>query len=247
MFKISSTKRLLKKIRSIIYGILHAGVERKCPLCGKRYSRFGKGGVEKRDDAQCLNCGSLERHRFLWLYLERKMGLNEKNNLSVLHFAPEKYLEKRLRGVSGSYITADIEGDDIDIKVDITSTPFEKDTFDLILCSHVLEHVHDDRKALKELLRILTPAGTALIIIPIERERTFEDPTITKPADRLRIFGQEDHVRIYGVDFIDRLAEAGFDVKSYLPKDLFNEAEQIKYGIKNESDWLYVCGKKNSL
>jgi SAM-dependent methyltransferase len=236
-------KNILKKLRAVIYGITHTGNERECPLCGTRYKKFGRGGVEKRDDAQCMNCGSLERHRFLWLYLQREMKINEQRNLNVLHFAPEKYLENKLRANSNHYITADIEGDDVDIKVDITNTPFEKETFDLILCSHVLEHVNDDRKALKELLRIVNTNGKVLIIIPVERETTFEDPSITEPEARLKIFGQRDHVRIYGEDFINRLIESGFEVLTYLPKDLFSEAEQIKYGINIESDRLYVCSK----
>lgn len=243
MFKTSLIKNILRKFRAVIYGISHTGNERECPLCGKHYNKFGRGGVEKRDDAQCMNCGSLERHRFLWLFLKLEMKIMTQNDLSILHFAPEKYLENKLRKISDKYITADIEGDDVDIKVDITNTPFEKETFKLILCSHVLEHVNDDRKALKELLRILKPDGTALIIIPVERESTFEDSSVTDPEERLKIFGQRDHVRIYGEDFINRLIESGFKVKTYLPKDLFSEDEQIKYGIKIESDRLYICSK----
>ncbi len=230
-------------MRAFIFGITHSGNERECPLCGTSYSKFGRGGVERRDDAQCVNCGALERHRFLWLYLQREMKINEQRNLNVLHFAPEKYLENKLRMIFNHYITADIGGDDVDIKVDITNTPFEKETFDLILCSHVLEHVNNDRKALMELFTILKPDGRALIIIPVEREKTFEDPSVTDPDERQRIFGQKDHVRIYGKDFIERLKETGFRVNSFLPKDLFNDDDLIKYGIMIESDVLYLCIK----
>lgn len=243
MFRVEPIKNILKKIRSVIYRITHAGNERECPLCGTHYSRFGKGGVEKRDDAQCMNCGSLERHRFLWLYLQRDFNIVQQKNLSVIHFAPEKYLENKLRRLSRQYITADLEGNNIDVRIDITDTPFNNHSFDLILCSHVLEHVNDDSKALKELLRILKPDGKALIIIPVEREITFEDPSVTEPAERLRIFGQRDHVRIYGADFINRLIKSGFKVKTYLPNDIFSEDQQIKYGIKIESDRLYICSK----
>lgn len=243
MLRAEAIKNILKKFRALVYRVTHPGNERECPLCGKHYNKFGRGGVKKRDDAQCMNCGSLERHRFLWLYLQHKMKITQQKNLSVLHFAPEKHLEHKLREISNHYISADIEGDDVDIKVDIANTPFEKETFKLILCSHVLEHVNDDRKALKELLRILKPDGTALIIIPVERESTFEDSSIIEPEERLKIFGQRDHVRIYGEDFINRLIESGFKVKTYLPKDLFIENEQIKYGIKIESDRLYICKK----
>jgi len=243
MFRAESIKNILKKIRSVIYRITHAGNERECPLCGAHYSRFGKGGVEKRDDAQCMNCGSLERHRFLWLYLLSEYNIAQQKNLSVLHFAPEKYLEYKLRKLSRQFITADLEGNKVDLRIDITDTPFNDHSFDLILCSHVLEHVNNDRKALSELLRILKADGKALIIIPVERETTFEDPSVTEPEERLKIFGQRDHVRIYGADFINRLIESGFKVKTYLPKDIFSEDEQIKYGIKIESDRLYICSK----
>lgn len=243
MLRAEPIKYILKKIRSVIYLITHAGNERECPLCGANYSRFGKGGVEKRDDAQCMNCGSLERHRFLWLYLQREMNIGQQKNLAVLHLAPEKYLEYKLRKLSWKYVTADLEGNNVDLRIDITDTPFEKHSFDLILCSHVLEHVNNDRKALIEILRILKADGKALIIIPVERESTFEDPSVTEPEERLKIFGQLDHVRIYGADFINKLIESGFKVKTYLPKDLFSEDEQIKYGIKIESDRLYICSK----
>lgn len=241
MSKSLISKNILKRIRSFIYGISHSGDERECPLCGKYYNKFGRGGVEKREDAQCMHCGSLERHRFIWLFLQLEMKILNQNDLSILHFAPEKYLENKLRQISNYYITADIGGDDVDIKIDITNIPFENETFKLILCSHVLEHVNDDRKALKELFRVLKPGGTALIIIPVEREITYENPSVTEPEQRLKIFGQKDHVRIYGKDFINKVNETGFDVKSYLPKDLFNDEELIRYGIKIESDILFLC------
>lgn len=243
MSNISNIQKLLKRFRAIIYGILFSGDERLCPLCGKNYKKFGKGGVEKREDSQCMNCGSLERHRFLWLFLERETRTKSSKNISTLHIAPEECLEKHLRKYSREYITSDIEGKNVDIKIDIRNIPFEDETYDLILCSHVLEHVDDDRKALREFLRILKKDGTALILIPVEREKTYEDFTITDPEERLKIFGQKDHVRIYGEDFIERVKETGFLVSSFQPKDLFNENEQIKYGIKIESDRLYVCKK----
>lgn len=236
-------KNIFKKIRSMLYGIIFSGDDRICPLCGHRYRKFGKGGVEKREDAQCMNCGSLERHRFLWLYLKEKLQIDLIDNLSILHFAPERYLEQKLRTISKFYLTADLEGKSVDVKMDIAKIPFENNSFNLILCSHVLEHVDDDRKALKELLRILRLNGTALIIIPVERKNTYEDPSIKDPEERQKVFGQKDHVRIYGEDFIERITEAGFSVNNYQSKDLFSECDQIKYGIKIESDRLYVCKK----
>lgn len=243
MLKAEVIKKTYRKSRAFIYGLTHRGNGRECPLCGQNYSRFGPGGLEKRDDAQCMNCGSLERHRFLWLYLQCEIKITQQKNLSVLHFAPEKYLANKLQKFSHQYVTGDLAEKNVDVRTDITNTPFLNNSFDLILCSHVLEHVTDDRKALSELFRIVKDDGKILIIIPVERENTFEDPSVTEPDERLKIFGQRDHVRIYGEDFIDRLIESGFEVNNYLPKDLFSENEQIKYGIKIDSDRLYICSK----
>ena len=98
------------------------------------------------------------------------------------------------------------------IKIDITDIKFQNNTFDCILCSHVLEHILDDNKAIRELYRVLKPNGWAILQVPILREKTFEDPNIQTPEERLKYFGQEDHVRIYGLDYKDRLENAGFKV-----------------------------------
>lgn len=153
----------------------------------------------------------------------------------VLHFAPEEIFQKQFSRMPNlEYRSADLDSPLATDRVDITAMAYEDAAFDVILCSHVLEHVRDDRKALRELHRVLRPGGWAILQVPLDakRERTYEDPTITDPAERRRAFGQEDHLRIYGQDYRDRLVEAGFRVTQddwvrRLPRDLI-ETHRLK-------------------
>jgi SAM-dependent methyltransferase len=162
----------------------------------------------------CPVCHSLERHRALWLYLQDQTCLFTEN-LHVLHFAPEEAFRRALADLPNlNYVTADIEPGQAMLAIDITQIPFASGTFDVILCNHVLEHVPDDRRAIGELYRVLKHGGWAILQSPVDtqRERTFEDPTITSPQERERLFGQNDHVRVYGRDYKARLESAGFAV-----------------------------------
>jgi ubiquinone/menaquinone biosynthesis C-methylase UbiE len=162
------------------------------------------------------------------------MAKTSKNKISNLtHFCPccGQYCSNL------DYVTADLNDSSVDMKVDITNIPYADNSFDIILCSHVLEHVTDDRTAIHELFRILKPGGWAFLAVPIsDREKTFEDPNITSAKDRLRYFWQEDHVRLYGLDYKNRLEEAGFNVKAVKVGELFKKLspKQIeKYGLDN--------------
>jgi SAM-dependent methyltransferase len=151
----------------------------------------------------------------LWLYLQQRTNLFS-TPLKVLHFAPEFALQRRFRQCSNlDYISADLSEPEAMQKMDITAIPSANQTFDVILCSHVLEHIPDDRQAMRELHRVLKPGGWAILLVPIDmrREQTFEDPTVTDPQERLRLFEQTDHVRIYGRDYVQRLEQAGFMVR----------------------------------
>jgi SAM-dependent methyltransferase len=135
--------------------------------------------------------------------------------MSLLHLAPEHSIERLLRGLPQlAYTTADIASPLADERFDITAIPRADESFDAIICSHVLEHVDDDRAAMRELRRVLRPGGWAIVMVPVDdtRAETYEDPTITEPAERRRAFHQEDHVRVYGRDFPERLRAAGFEV-----------------------------------
>ncbi len=168
-----------------------------------------------RANVICPRCESHDRHRAIWLYLKHRTDLFE-SPLAVLHFAPEAFFQERLRAQRNlDYLSADLDSPLAMRHFDITDIPFPDRSFDVILCSHVLEHVDDDRRAMGELLRILRPGGWALVLVPIDyrREETYDDPAITAPEDREREFWQDDHVRLYGRDFAARLREAGFQVE----------------------------------
>ena len=186
----------------------------------------------RRPDAQCPRCGALERHRLLWLYLERATGL-ARGGLTVLHVAPEPVLSERLASIPGlRVVTIDLESPLARVRADLTRLPFRDRVFDVALCLHVLEHVLDDRAAMRELLRVLAPGGFGILQSPFDpaRERTFEDASVTTPAERERVFGQRDHVRIYGRDYTARLREAGFEV------------EEIDYGRSLRPDEIRRFG-----
>ena len=221
------------------------GRGRHCPICNESFRKFGACGNPKRKDAFCYNCGSLERHRLVWLYLKRMTDLFDERSKSMLHVAPEFCFEKMFKKHLGQgYISADIKNPRAIVKLDVTDIHFPNETFDVIYCSHVLEHVPEDKKALKEFNRVLKSDGWAILLVPIKPnlKQTFEDPSVTDPAERLRLFGQEDHVRLYGQDFVERVREANFSVKVIKPADFLSEEEIELMGIKT-TDEIYYCTK----
>lgn len=165
----------------------------------------------------------------------------------MLHVAPEPCLEPRLRERLGEgYLTADLHDPDAMLRIDVTDIDRDDESFDVILCSHVLEHVEDDRVAMRELRRVLRGAGWAILLVPITAGRTREDPTIVDPAERLRAFGQEDHVRRYGPDYADRLREAGFRVDVTRIADLVEEEGAVRMGLTPAAGEIYFCTRSGS-
>ena len=211
-------------------------------MCDSSVSRFVEAGVNAlRPDARCPICGSEERQRLAWVYAAERAGLGDGSRKRVLHMAPSLCLERRLsRMPEVDYVPADLEPKRGQQKADVTDLPFADDSFDIVWCSHVLEHVVDDATGMRELLRVLVPAGHAIIQVPVSAERTLEDPSVTEPADRLRLYGQTDHVRRYGPDVADRLREAGFVVEPLGPSDLLVEAERTRVAVP-EDDIVYAC------
>jgi SAM-dependent methyltransferase len=194
-----------------------------CPLCTKSAEQFVALGAPNR---RCPTCGSLERHRFLWHFLLHNTNFLDGASKSLLHIAPEEMLEVLFRNVPGiEYLSADLFSPNAMVRMDITAIDYPDDSFDIIYCSHVLEHVQEDRKAMREFKRVLRPEGACLIQVPVYGEPTKEDPTVTSPEERLRLFGQEDHVRKYGADIEDRLVESGFEVTKLVAGDTLGEAE----------------------
>ena len=158
---------------------------------------------------------SLERHRLLWLFLTNDTPFFT-TKLKVLHFAPEQAFYKRFRKQDNlEYVTTDLNSPLADVKADICNLPFDDESFDVILCNHVLEHIPDDKRAMEELYRIMKPGGWGVFQIPqdLNRTTTFEDDSITDKKERARIFGQYDHVRIYGRDYFNKLRAVGFHVE----------------------------------
>lgn len=187
------------------------------PIDGKSYRKFLPYGYEVvRPNVLAPGTLSLERHRLFWLYLTQETDFFSKPQ-RVLHFAPEQAFLKRFRKLAHiDYVTTDLESPIADVKADICNLPFEDGSFDTIICNHVLEHIPDDAKAMQELHRVLKPGGTAIVQVPYQKERqtTFEDDSITDPKERARIFGQYDHVRVYGMDYFDKLKSVGFTVEA---------------------------------
>lgn len=230
-----------------VAGFLYKGRGRECPVCGSKYRRFMPYGyVNARPDALCPHCLSLERHRLLWLYLVRETDLLT-TFPKTLHIAPEvclmRHLRKHFASHPGQYVTADLESPLAELHFDIQAIPLADDYAEVIFCNHILEHVADDRQALRELHRILRPGGWGVLLSPVDlsRAETFEDDTVTDPAERTRIFGQYDHRRIYGRDYADRLREGGFRVEEIDYAARFTPAERQRYGLP--ADHLYVVRK----
>ena len=183
------------------------------PIDEKSFRTFLSYGYEiQRPNVLSPSTLSLERHRLLWIYLKNETNFFSAP-LKVLHFAPEQAFYKRFRSLPNlDYTTTDLNSPLADVKADICDLPFDDNSFDVILCNHVLEHIPDDHKAMSELYRIMKPGGWGIFQIPqdIRRESTFEDDSITDPVERAKIFGQYDHVRVYGKDYFDKLSSVGF-------------------------------------
>jgi SAM-dependent methyltransferase len=187
------------------------------PIDGKSYRRFLPYGYAKvRDNVLAPGTLSLERHRLFWLYLKNETTFFSAP-LRVLHFAPEQaFVQKFKKQKNLTYTTTDLNSPIADVKADICDLPFKDNSFDFIICNHVLEHIPDDIKAMQELYRVLAPSGTAIVQVPYDakREITFEDNTITDQSERTRIFGQYDHLRVYGMDYFKKLSSIGFNVNA---------------------------------
>ncbi len=240
------TKFLLNKIprpllirlsiffRPLIY-LFFKGSKFTDPIDGKSYRKFLPYGYGKqRENALSPGTLSLERHRQMWLYLQNETVFFIKN-YKVLHIAPEQeFLRKFKKMKNLDYISADLFSPIVDVKADILDLPFEDESFDVIFCNHVLEHIEDDRKAMSELFRVMKKGGWGILQVPMKNslEKTYEDFTITEPEERQKLFGQYDHVRWYGMDYFERLQSVGFktDINFYSKK--FSSKEIKKFGLR---------------
>jgi SAM-dependent methyltransferase len=223
--------------------VLYAGNSVLCPVCNKTFRKFlPYGRINPRPNALCPSCQALERHRLIWLYLQNETQFFQKPQ-RVLHIAPEACFIKPFEKIhGGNYITADIESPLAKVKMDIHKIPFENNSFDVVLCNHVLEHVDDDIKAMSEIQRVLKPGGFAVMQVPFFSpvpEKTFEDFSITDPREREKAFGQDDHVRKYGKDYSHRISLAGLKPIEDNFVDKKTDAERFRFGlVKGET--LYI-------
>ena len=225
--------------------ILLSGDKFTDPIDGKSFRKFLSYGYNKlRKNALSPSTLSLERHRLLWLYLKNETVLFEKK-IKLLHFAPEQAFYKRFKKLTNiQYDTIDINSPLAKIKADICDLPIKENTYDFILCNHVLEHVLDDNKAMSELYRVLKKGGTGIFQVPIDmkREKTFQDDSITDKLERNKIFGQYDHVRVYGKDYFNKLEDTGFKVQQVDYSKKFSDKEILKFSII-KGEIIPVCTK----
>lgn len=228
-----------------VFAQMNMGNSVQCPVCEHSYSKFLPYGRIARPNALCPNCLALERHRLMWLFLREKTDFFTAN-LRVLHIAPEHCFIERFEALPNlDYITADIESPLAKVKMDVHDIPFTDNSFDVVFCNHVLEHVTDDLKACSEFNRVLKPTGWGILQSPVYNlEKTLEDNSITDAAERERIFGQRDHVRKYGKDYASRLRNSGIKIEENNFVKELEPALVSKFALPiNET--IFVCRKGN--
>lgn len=228
-----------------LIAILLKGTAVTDPIDGKSFRKFLPYGYgNQRDNVLSPSTFSLERHRLLWLYLTQETDFFTAKN-KVLHIAPEQCFYNRFKKLKNlEYITADLNSPLADIKANICDLPFEDNSFDIIFCNHVLEHVEDDKKAMSELFRVLKPLGMGIFQVPqdLQRTETYENFSITNPKERALHFGQYDHVRVYGKDYFNKLRSVGFTVNEVDYTTELGSALVQKYALV-KGEILPVCFK----
>ena len=228
-----------------VVALFYYGDNVECPIDGRTYRKFlPYGRLESRPNALCPSSLSLERHRLMWLYLKNKTDFFSMQ-IKLLHIAPELCfmdIFEKLENID--YTTGDLESPLAKVKMDVLDIPFDKDSFDVVFCNHVMEHVENDLKAMSEIYRVLKPNGWAIIQSPVYSylEKTIEDPSITDPRERERIYGQNDHMRKYGKDYGDRLRKAGFKVTEDNYLDGLDDYTRKRYALPDE-EIIYFCQK----
>jgi SAM-dependent methyltransferase len=239
--------RVRQKLRRTYERIRYRGKNRFCPVCGSYSARFAPGGKGTvRPDSRCPDCGALERHRLIAVFLKDWTDLYEGHGYTFLHVAPEPSLEREFRQIPNlDYITADLLDPRAMVRMDITDIQYPNDYFDIIYCSHVLEHVQDDQKAMREFARVLKSTGWAVLQVPISGEVTFEDVNVVDPKERFRLFGQEDHVRRYGYDYKDRLTWSGFIVQE-IASETVVDSDNITLMRINKGEKIFFCTKQRN-
>lgn len=244
-------KTKLKKAKYLINKVRFFGLKFVCPICNSHLRKLYPFGFEfsvlseknvigggYRANVLCPICHSTDRERLLYLFILNKTDLFT-NKTKLLHVAPEPRLSDILKGHANiDYLTSDIDPEHVMVQMDITQINFPDNSFDAIICNHVLEHIVDDQQAMRELYRVLKPGGWGILQVPISLSlnKTFEDFSITSSAEREQVFGQPDHVRIYAADYIDRLKVSGFQTSKFNWENDKDFGSNNKYALlQNES------------
>ncbi|MBA2525505.1 MAG: methyltransferase domain-containing protein [Pyrinomonadaceae bacterium] len=236
----------------------HAGGSLKCPFCEGNFSRFLPVGIDLpvlrekevigagyRLNAACPRCRSEDRERLVYLYLKAARADVFSKEVLLLHVAPEPSLSAKLQASANiNYVSADLDSPLAKVQMDITDIKEKESTYDVIICNHVLEHIEDDAKAMRELYRVLKPGGFAILQVPISNlmEKTYEDFSVKDPKERESMFGQIDHVRLYGRDYSTRLERAAFRVTTAGPADFLEPQLIADYRLLADEK-LFVCEK----
>lgn len=232
---------------SKIAPMVYYGNKYEDPISGKTYRKFlpyGYSGRAKRKNVLCPGSLSLERHRLLWLYLKNKTDFFTAKH-KMLHIAPEQCFYKLFREMKNiDYTTADLNSPIADVKMDLHKAPFKDNTFDVIFCNHVLEHVDDDRQCMRELYRVMNKGGWGIFQVPLDNTRatTYEDKSIVTPEAREEHFWQKDHVRLFGLDYKTRLEEAGFTVTADDYVNTLGDELVDRYRLP-AGELIYFCRK----
>jgi SAM-dependent methyltransferase len=253
-------KRLIKRIRKFkpplavlemslaLRAIPFLGSKYVCPCCGWKLRAFTAGGVSlnERELSYCPRCNSKARHRRIWLFLEERTNLFS-DRLRLFEVAPKFSFARRFRKMSNLYYVAgDLQRHpETTLRMDVTAAPISSNSFDALICVHVLEEVMPDRLAMGEIFRLLKPGGWAVVTVPTNMNAlTYEDPSITSAAARARAFGEPAHVRVYGYDLADRLQACGFEVTVDLAENVPVE-KRSRYGLRDDEN-IFFCRKPTS-
>ena len=236
----------LSYLFKIIAPIAYKGNHVHCPVCEKSFRKFLSYGsnIAHRENVLCPYDLTLERHRLMWLYLQ-KTNFFKAEKLDVLHIAPEQCFHKKFKSQPNlNYTTADLESPIADLHFDLHSIPLEDNLYDVIFCNHVMEHVKDDIQCMKELYRVMKPGGWGIFQVPIDYEnpKTYEDDTITSEKDREIHFWQKDHVRLYGLDYPKKLEKSGFKIDVFDPAKSLAEIDYEKLRL-NPKELIFIANK----
>ncbi|WP_299410709.1 class I SAM-dependent methyltransferase [Acaryochloris sp. IP29b_bin.148] len=239
---VSTIKKQLKSPGRILHQINKQEGDYYCPICENSLRRFYPFGNPPRPFAQCPYCDSLERHRLDWIFLKQQTNLFENAEKSLLHVAPEASLAQKFKSIPNlNYLSVDLDSPHAMERMDITDIHYPDESFSSIYCSHVLEHIPDDRKAISELYRVLKTGGWAMLQVPISAQKTYEDFSITSPKERKKHFGYWNHVRKCGPDYINRMKDVGFQTKTIRANDFLAPSELNKLGIQGKRLIFYCC------